>query len=95
MSNYGFTVPTNGYDSEDRLVGFNRTSGLTQSWNLSPVGDWNSVATNGSTETRTHELLTAGGQNVSTDTKGNITLIPAALRPNGAVCFQIGTSTIA
>ncbi len=35
MSNYGFTVPTNGYDSEDRLVGFNRTSGLTQSWNLS------------------------------------------------------------
>ncbi len=88
MSNYGFTVPTNGYDSEDRLVGFNRTSGLTQSWNLSLVGDWNSVTTNGSTETRTHgpthELLTAGGQNVSTDTKGNITLIPAALRPNSA-----------
>ena len=74
MSNYGFTVPTNGYDSEDRLVGFNRTSGLTQSWNLSAVGDWNSVTTNGTAETRTHgpthELLTGAGQNVSTDTKG-------------------------
>ncbi len=88
MSNYGFTVPANGYDSEDRLVGFNRTSGLTQSWSLSAVGDWNSVTTNSSTETRTHgpthELLTAGGQNVSTDTKGNITLIPGALRPNAS-----------
>jgi len=74
MSNYGFTVPTNGYDSEDRFVGFNRTSGLTQSWNLSAVGDWNSVTTNGTAETRTHgpthELLTGAGQNVSTDTKG-------------------------
>ncbi|MDX1927995.1 MAG: RHS repeat-associated core domain-containing protein [Pirellulaceae bacterium] len=88
MSNYGFTVPTNGYDSEDRLVSFNRTSGLTQAWNLSLVGDWNSVTTNGTAQTRTHgpthELLTAGGQNVSTDTKGNITLIPAALRPNAS-----------
>ena len=88
MSNYGFTVPSNGYDSEDRLVGFNRTSGLTQSWSLSAVGDWNSVTTNGTTETRTHgpthELLTAGGQNVTTDTKGNITQIPAAVRPNAS-----------
>lgn len=51
MANYGFTVPSNvpsnGYDAEDRLVGFNRTAGLTQSWSLSPVGDWNSVATKG------------------------------------------------
>ncbi|MDX1926575.1 MAG: RHS repeat-associated core domain-containing protein [Pirellulaceae bacterium] len=88
MSNYGFTVPANGYDSEDRLVGFNRTSGLTQSWNLSPVGDWNSVTTNGTAQARTHgpthELLTAGGQNVSTDAKGNITLIPSGLRPNAS-----------
>ena len=84
----GFTVPTNGYDSEDRLVGFNRTSGLTQSWNLSPVGDWNSVTTNGSTETRTHgpthELLTGAGQNVTTDVKGNITFIPASLKPTAS-----------
>ncbi len=88
MSNYGFTVPTNGYDSEDRLVGFNRTSGLTQSWSLSAVGDWNSVTTNGTAQTRTHglthELLTAGGQNISIDVKGNITFIPASLRPTAS-----------
>jgi RHS repeat-associated protein len=88
MSNYGFTIPTNGYDNEDRLVSFNRTSGLTQSWNLSAVGDWNSVTTNGTAQTRTHgpthELLSGAGQNVSTDVNGNITAIPAALRPNAS-----------
>ena len=89
MSNYGFTVPngTSGYDNEDRLVTYNRISGLSQSWNLSTVGDWNSVTTNGASQSRTHgpthELLTAAGQNVTTDVKGNITLIPAALRANG------------
>jgi RHS repeat-associated protein len=85
MSNYGFSIPTGGYDGEDRLVSFNRTSGLTQSWNLTAVGDWSSVTTSSSTQTRTHgpthELLTGGGSNVSTDTKGNITLIPSSLRP--------------
>ena len=87
MSNYGFTIPTSGYDNEDRLVTYNRTAGLSQSWNLSTVGDWNSVTTNGTAQSRTHgpthELLTAAGQNVTTDIKGNITLIPAALRANG------------
>jgi YD repeat-containing protein len=89
MANYGFTVPSNGYDAEDRLVGFNRTTGLTQSWNLSPVGDWNSVTTNGTAQSRTHgpthELLSAVGAAVSTDVKGNITVIPPALRPTAAV----------
>ncbi|MFO0940477.1 MAG: RHS repeat-associated core domain-containing protein [Pirellulales bacterium] len=88
MSNYGFSIPTGGYDSEDRLVSFNRTSGLSQSWSLSAVGDWNSVTTNGSAQTRTHgpahELLTGAGQSVSTDTKGNITGSPAVMRPNGS-----------
>ncbi len=32
----------------------------------------------------THELLTAGGQNISTDVKGNITFIPASLRPTAS-----------
>ena len=87
MSNYGFTIPTSGYDNEDRLVTYNRTAGLSQSWILSTVGDWNSVTTNGTSQTRTHgpthELLTAASQSVSTDVKGNITLIPAALRAIG------------
>ncbi len=88
MSNYGFSIPTGGYDGEDRLVSFNRTSGLSQSWSLSAVGDWNSVTTNGTAQTRTHgpthELLTGAGSNVSTDVKGNITLIPSSLRPNAS-----------
>ena len=87
MSNYGFTIPTSGYDNEARLTSYTRTTGLTQSWNLSTVGDWNSVITNGTAQNRTygptHELLTATGQNVTTDVIGNITLIPAALRANG------------
>ncbi len=87
MSGYGFTTGTTGYDTEDRLVTWNRAdNNLTKSWNLSLVGDWTSVTENATTQSRTHgpthELLTAAGQNVTTDTKGNITLLPAALRPS-------------
>ena len=32
MDDYGFTIPSGGYDKEDRLVSYNRTSGLNQSW---------------------------------------------------------------
>ena len=89
MSGYGFTSAGTSYDDEDRLTGFARTSGtFTQSWNLTKVGDWTSVTTNGTAQNRTHgpthELLTAGGQNISTDVKGNITLLPANLTPQNA-----------
>jgi RHS repeat-associated protein len=93
MSGYGFTAAGTTYDFEDRLTGFSRaaTSGpalLSQSWNLTTVGDWTSVTTNGTAQNRTHgpthELLTAGGQNVATDVKGNITTLPANLRPSGS-----------
>lgn len=88
MSGYGFSIPGSGYDAEDRLVTYNRTDGnLDQSWNLSLVGDWNSVTTEGTVQSRTHgathELLTGAGQNVTTDVKGNITTIPGALRHDG------------
>jgi RHS repeat-associated protein len=84
MSGYGFTNAGTTYDDEDRLTGYQRTNGaLSQSWNLTAVGDWNSVTTNGTAQSRTHgpthELLTAGGQTVNTDVKGNITLLPTAL----------------
>jgi RHS repeat-associated protein len=93
MSGYGFTAAGTTYDNEDRLTGFSRaaTSGpalLSQSWNLTSVGDWTSVTTNGTAQSRTHgpthELLTAGGQNVATDVKGNITTLPVNLRPAGS-----------
>jgi RHS repeat-associated protein len=93
MSGYGFTSAGTSYDFEDRLVGYSRaaTSGpaqLAQSWNLTSVGDWNSTTINGTVQNRTHgpthELLTAGGQNVTHDVKGNMTSIPANLREAGA-----------
>ena len=50
--------------------------------------NWNSITTNGTAQTRTHgpthELLTAGGSNVTTDVKGNMTVIPASLRESTA-----------
>ncbi len=88
MSGYGFTSAGTAYDDEDRLTGYQRaaTSGsalLAQSWALTSVGDWSSVTTNGTAVTRTHgpthELLTSGGQSVTTDVKGNQTLLPSSL----------------
>jgi RHS repeat-associated protein len=85
MSGYGFAVGSSGYDSEDRLINWERSdSNLDQSWDLSLVGDWDSITENSSTQNRTHgpthELLSAGGQSLAHDTKGNMTLIPAVLR---------------
>ena len=84
MSNYGFN--NTGYDDEDRLVSWNRTDGaLNKSWDLSLVGDWDSVTENGTQQSRTrgptHELLTAANEVVTTDVKGNMTSILALLRP--------------
>ncbi|WP_419188013.1 hypothetical protein [Stieleria bergensis] len=86
MSNYGFDVGVSGYDDEDRLVNWSRDdSNLDQSWNLSLVGDWTSYTENASVQSRTHgsahELLTVASQSVSHDAKGNMTSIPAVLRP--------------
>jgi hypothetical protein len=82
MSGYSFTVPTSGYDDEDRLVDFDGAADqVDQSWNLSLVGDWDSVTTDSTTQNRTHgpthELLTAGGSSVSTDVKGKHDLNPS------------------
>ncbi len=86
MSGYGFDVGASGYDDEDRLVNWERAdSALDQSWDLSLVGDWDSITENSATQNRTHgpthELLTVASQSVTHDLKGNITSIPAVLRP--------------
>jgi hypothetical protein len=77
------------YDSQDRLTSWKSGTGVApadpsttaQMWSLSPVGDWNSVATTTATGTTTranthsnvHELLTVGNAAVSYDAKGNLT----------------------
>jgi len=86
MSGYGFDVGSSGYDEEDRLVNWERDdTNLDQSWDLSLVGDWDSITENTSTQYRTHgaahEILTAASQSITHDVKGNMTSIPAVLRP--------------
>lgn len=44
-----------GYDAEDRLTSYARGDGDTQSWALSPVGDWDLVTRNGVDEARIHD----------------------------------------
>ena len=77
------------YDHEDRLVNWQRSdSNLNQSWDLSLVGDWDTFTENASAQSRTHgpthELLTAAGQSVTHDAKGNMTSIPSSLRPTAS-----------
>ena len=85
MSGYGFTSAGTSYDDEDRFTGSARASGtFTQSWNLTKVGDWTSVTTNGTAQNRTNELLTACGQSLETDPKGIITLLPLNLTPQSS-----------
>ncbi|QDT57272.1 tRNA(Glu)-specific nuclease WapA precursor [Caulifigura coniformis] len=78
MSGYGFTVPTGGYDDEDRLTAWERDdSGLDQAWSLSDVGDWNTFTENGTPQTRTHgnahELTAIAANALTYDSKGNLT----------------------
>jgi len=87
MSGYGFAVGSSGYDDEDRLVNWQRAdTNLDQSWDLSLVGNWDTYTENASAQSRTHgpthELLTVASQGVTHDAKGNMTLIPAVLRPS-------------
>jgi RHS repeat-associated protein len=77
------------YDPQDRLTNWKVGTGVApadpsttaQTWALSPVGDWNALATTTATGTTTqarthsnvHELLTIGGSVLTYDAKGNLT----------------------
>ena len=53
-----FSPKTNNYtnyDNEDRLTGWLRGSGDSQTWDLSKVGDWNDTVINGALQSRTHD----------------------------------------
>jgi YD repeat-containing protein len=92
MENYSWTTSggsTAGYDAEDRLTYWTRSSSgsgsiHTQAWpinygstGLSLVGDWTTVNINGVTQSRTHnavhELLTVNSTGLTHDAKGNLT----------------------
>jgi RHS repeat-associated protein len=92
MEHYSWTTSggaTAGYDAEDRLTYWTRSSSgsgsiHTQAWpinhgstGLSLVGDWTTVNVNGVTQSRTHnavhELLTVNSTGLTHDAKGNLT----------------------
>ncbi|WP_182870915.1 RHS repeat-associated core domain-containing protein [Stieleria mannarensis] len=80
------TGTMSGYHDEDRLINWEGDdTNLDQSWDLWLVGDWDTFTENRSTQTRVHgdahELLSAASQSVTHGVKGNMTVIPAVLRP--------------
>lgn len=79
---YSWTTGSGGYDSLDRLVSWSRTNGNAQSWNLSPVGNWNNWTYNGNQENRTHnavhEITSNASRQVDYDPKGNMTYVEPA-----------------
>lgn len=82
-----------GYDALNRLTDFLRgalsdantdgvldtvtTASRTQSWSLDALGNWNTVTTDGTAETRTHDarnrLTAIGGTTLLFDKNGNLT----------------------
>ena len=84
LTAYSFTTGATGYDSEDRLTAYTRGS-LSQNWDLSLEGDWNTFTENGVIENRTHgpahEVNTLGNSAVTHDVKGNVTSKPSSLNP--------------
>lgn len=77
-----------GYDAQARVTNWKRTGTAasdpalaTQTWTLSPVGDWSQMITDGVTQTRTHSQvhealsITTGATTkpLSYDFKGNLT----------------------
>ena len=79
------------YDGFNQLTSFSRNNGHNQSWNLDALGNWTSVTTDGSTETRT-----ANAQNQYTslsdqaamplyDNNGNLTTDPSPNNGNNYV----------
>jgi len=84
----GYSTSSVTYDEIDRLVQYAQSRGFQRSWQLSPVGDWNRVTTDGTDQLRTHgpthEILSVDGSALEHDAKGNVTFIPAQARASGS-----------
>ena len=82
LADYSFTTGATGYDDEDRLTNYDRGT-LSQQWDLSLEGDWNTFSENGVIENRTHgpshEVNTVDTATVTHDVKGNVTSKPSSL----------------
>jgi RHS repeat-associated protein len=74
------------YDAEGRLIGWHGGPS-TQTWDLSPVGDWLSTSRDGLTEARTHtpvhEIRTIDRAPVLSDAKGNLVVLISPIQLYG------------
>jgi RHS repeat-associated protein len=79
IGNYSWSTGPTGYDAKDRLTNWSQSTGNTQTWALSTVGDWTNTVVNGTTDNRTynavHELQTrsTSATALAYDLKGNLT----------------------
>jgi RHS repeat-associated protein len=70
------------YDGFNQLTSFSRNNGHSQSWALDALGNWTSVTTDGSTQTRTanaqnqYTSVSGGGVTPTYDNNGNLTTDP-------------------
>jgi RHS repeat-associated protein len=79
LSGHSWTTGTSGFDDEDRLIARNQGSGnLQEEWELSLVGDFDSVTVNSVMTSRTHgplhQLVAVGGTSLEYDAKDNLTI---------------------
>lgn len=67
---------TFGYDAEGRLASWQRDAVESQTWELSPVGDWRKTTRNGRTEVRdhnrVHEIVRVEDAPLRHDPRGNL-----------------------
>ena len=95
LSNYSWNA---GFDNIDRVTSWNRTGAAntlpaSQTWNLDKIGNWNSVITDGSIESRNHndvhEMTSIGGKAIAYDVKGNLTSKPFTGLVNASLTWDI------
>ncbi len=77
MVAYSWSTGATGFDNQNRLTGWSRQNGDAQSWQLTPVNDWQQFTNNGVQQTRTHgpahEITAVGSTPLVHDNRGNLT----------------------
>ena len=95
LSNYSWNA---SFDDIDRVTSWSRTGAAntlpaSQTWNLDKIGNWNSVITDGSLESRNHndvhEMTSIGGKDIDYDVKGNLTSKPLTSLVNATLTWDI------
>lgn len=77
MAPHSWSTGNTGFDDQNRLTNWSRANGDAQSWQLSPVNDWQQFTNNGVAQARTHgpahEITSVGATPLVHDNRGNLT----------------------